>query len=123
MTDERPAWTKPENWRTPNVEQAVLGSLLLDVHSARKAFGILTADMFQDIRHQVIFRAIRGVCDTCEGNADIVLVADILAKEGILDDVGGEHYLIELIDEVPNASNAVYYARLVAEKAAERKKA
>ena len=49
--------------------------------------------------------------------ADLVTVSDELSKRGELQRVGGGAYLADLIDMVPTAANAGYYAEIVAEKA------
>ena len=49
---------------------------------------------------------------------DKVSLAEELRARGMLDKVGGLAYLSTLMDTVPTAASAEYYARIVAEKAA-----
>ncbi|MBD4582738.1 replicative DNA helicase, partial [Xanthomonas citri pv. citri] len=53
--------------------------------------------------------------------ADAVTVADLLNKRQELSRVGGPAVLHELIQSVPTAANASFYAEIVAEKAVLRR--
>jgi len=52
---------------------------------------------------------------------DLVIVRDELTRRGVLDQIGGVEYLIDLSQSVPSAVNAEYYARIVRDKATLRK--
>src|SRR5699024_6498733 len=53
--------------------------------------------------------------------ADAITVADELSKRGDLQRAGGQAYLHDLIQSVPTAANAGYYAQIVAERAVLRR--
>ena len=53
--------------------------------------------------------------------ADTVSVAAELHRQGLLERIGGAPYLHTLIETVPTAANAGYYAQIVAEKAVRRR--
>ena len=53
--------------------------------------------------------------------ADAITVADELGKRGDLTRVGGQAYLHQLIQSVPTAANAGYYAEIVHERAVLRR--
>ena len=53
--------------------------------------------------------------------ADAITVADELTKRGDLQRIGGQAYLHELVQSVPTAANAGFYAQIVAERAVLRR--
>ena len=87
-------------------EQALLGAMLA---GARSDFGLDPEQFFLD-KHQVIFRAVRGL-----EAPDVVTVAADLKRRGELDQAGGESYLHELAGAAVVAGNAPQYAQLVRE--------
>jgi replicative DNA helicase len=93
-------------------ERCALGALLVDVYSASAVFQLLGEEDFYLQAHQHIYRTLTGLYDRI-ASADIVLVGEVLAREKLLADVGGEEYLLRLAEDVPSAANAVYYAQLV----------
>jgi replicative DNA helicase len=52
---------------------------------------------------------------------DAVLLRAELEKQGKLDEVGGVEYIARILDAVPHAQNARYYAGIMSEKHQERK--
>src|SRR5690625_1951415 len=70
--------------------------------------------------HEMIFEAIIDLYGRGEP-ADLVTVSDELSKRGELQRVGGGAYLADLIDMVPTAANAGFYAEIVVERATLRR--
>jgi replicative DNA helicase len=70
--------------------------------------------------HEAIYEAIIDLYGRGEP-ADAVTVSDELTKRGEINRVGGPAYLHELIQSVPTAANAGYYAEIVAERAVLRR--
>jgi replicative DNA helicase len=70
--------------------------------------------------HELIFDAILDLFGRGEP-ADAITVADELTKRGDLGRVGGQAYLHQLIQSVPTAANAGYYAQIVHERAVLRR--
>ncbi|MBI4605877.1 MAG: replicative DNA helicase [Planctomycetes bacterium] len=97
-------------------ETSALGALLVDSKSAAGVFQILTAEDFYSPRHSKIFAVFQSLYDRYS-TFDEVLALDELEKQGIAEAVGGMGALAELIERVPTAANAEYYARIVREKA------
>ena len=54
-------------------------------------------------------------------SGDLVQLAEALRARGVLDQVGGTKYLVQLAEAVPSAANAPHYARIVADRARLRK--
>jgi len=101
--------------RDLDAEKAVLGSILLAPDCLDDISLILVADDFTPA-NALIFTAMMSLHH--EGKrVDSKLLANRLKKVNALDDVGGIGFLIELSQAAPIASNAVYYANIVRDKA------
>lgn len=100
-------------------EQGVLGSMLLDNEAIGEIVQLLNDESFYQDRHQRIYRAIIEIYDAAKP-VDPMILREELKRREELDDIGGTAYLVELEQAVPTAANAVYYARIVKEKAAAR---
>ncbi|GLY32020.1 replicative DNA helicase [Kineosporia sp. NBRC 101731] len=101
-------------------ERSVLGGMLLSKDAIADVVEQIRGVDFYRPAHEAIFDAIVGLESRGEP-ADAVTVADELKKRGDLDRVGGPVYVHDLIAGVPTATNAGYYARIVAERAALRR--
>jgi replicative DNA helicase len=100
-------------------EQGVLGSILLDNDMLHDVVGQLNVDDFYRDSHQILYRAIRDLYDL--GKAiDAITLADELVRRDQIKSVGGEDYLAEVINSVPHAANAKYYAQIVRQKSVSR---
>ena len=97
-------------------EQCVLGGMLLSKDAIADVVEILRGTDFYRPMHAVIFDAVIDMYGRGEP-ADAITVAAALAGSGELARVGGAGYLHTLIQCVPTAANAAYYARIVAERA------
>ena len=103
-----------------DAEMGVLGAMLLSPTTVIDILDILTPEDFYRPSHQLIFQAI---IDLFSDNRDIdpVIVSGRLDRTNDLDRVGGGAYLHDLIQSVPTAANARYYAEIVSEKAVLRR--
>ncbi|WP_199043190.1 replicative DNA helicase [Glycomyces salinus] len=101
-------------------EQSVLGGMLMSADAIADVVETLTAGDFYKPIHGTIFETVRTKFNSGEP-ADAVTVAAALADAGQLEKVGGGPYLHTLLDAVPTAANAGYYARIVKNKAIQRR--
>ena len=100
-------------------ERSVLGSILLDNEPLHDIVMFLRAADFYRDAHQVIYAAIRDLYDA--GRAiDAVTLAEELKKRNQFEQIGGHEILTEIVESVPTAANAKYYANIVKEKATNR---
>jgi len=100
-------------------EKSVLGSILLDNDVLHEIIAVLgVADFYRDA-HQVIYQAIRDLYDQGKG-IDAVTLADDLIRRDQFQKIGGDETLREIVDFVPHAANAKYYAQIVREKSISR---
>ena len=98
-----------------NVEQAVLGALMIDSDAFSVVSELLKPDTFYDPRHKRIFQAIQ-VMNMEERPVDIMTLADQLAKTGELDKVGGAQYLMDISAGMASAAHVESHARILAQK-------
>jgi replicative DNA helicase len=100
-------------------EMAVLGSLLVDREMMSAVGEILAPSDFYAHVHETIFIALLQLYERGEP-LDKITVAEELRSRGLLDKIGGLPYLTSLMDTVPTAASAEYYAQIVREKSALR---
>ncbi len=101
-------------------EMGVLGSILLLPEVCDDLASILRDDDFYDDANRKLFSHLRGMHDEGE-KIDVTLLVSRLRKAEEFEAIGGAAYLGRLATSVPNAAHAVYYAKIVAEKATYRK--
>ena len=101
-------------------EQALLGSLLLDRDAIIKVAPTIRPADFYDHRHGLIYGAVLDLYNR-RVPADYQTVADELGRRGHLDEIGSLSYLFSLLNSVPTAVHAEYYAELVAERSTRRR--
>jgi replicative DNA helicase len=103
-----------------DAEQCVLGGMMLSKDAIGDVVDVLEGSAFYRPAHETIFHAITHLFGEGEP-ADPITVAAELGKRGELTKVGGSPYLHTLVNAVPTAANAAYYAEIVGEKAALRR--
>ncbi|GMU85959.1 MAG: replicative DNA helicase [Ignavibacteriales bacterium] len=98
-----------------DVEQKVLGALLLDQEAVSKVLGILTPESFFSEANRLIYEAVYELFSQTQP-ADGVMVIEQLKKSGKIDQAGGVAYIAQLTQNVTSAANVEYYARVLQEK-------
>jgi replicative DNA helicase len=97
------------------VEEAVIGAMLLEKNAVNDAIDILHAESFYKIEHQKIFACILELFGNSE-NIDILSVTEKLRKAGDLQLVGGPGYIASLTNRIASAAHVEYHARIISEK-------
>jgi len=103
-----------------DLEQAVLGAMLIDKKGVDDAIDILTPESFYKTEHQHIYEAIFDLFKDSQP-IDILTVTDRLIKNGKLQLAGGEVYLINLTQKVASSAHVEFHARIVLQKYIQRK--
>lgn len=98
-----------------DAERAVIGSMLLDKEAVAKVLEILTFHHFYVPNHQIMFKVIYDLFNQ-NHPVDLVTVSDALKGQGLLEDIGGYMYLLDLSESVPTTANVEQYARIVEDK-------
>jgi len=101
-------------------EAAVIGSMLLDNDVIPDVAHLLHAEDFYSPDHRVVFRTALALFDDGKP-VDLLLLTDTLQQAGELERVGGAAFLVSLLESVPSAANAEYYARIVREASVRRR--
>jgi replicative DNA helicase len=102
-----------------DVEEVLLGSMLLDKDAVSAVIESLLPEHFYKEGHQMVYTAMVSLFNT--GNpVDIITVVDQLRKDGNLEKAGGAFAVSELSNRVSSGANASYYAKVVIEKFLQR---
>ncbi|MBQ2787656.1 MAG: replicative DNA helicase [Bacteroidaceae bacterium] len=97
------------------LEEAVLGALMVDSDAIGRLGSILKPDSFYDKRNRLLFGAIQEM-DLNDRPIDILTVTEFLKSKGILDEVGGPVYIAQLSSRVVSSVNIEYHATIIAQK-------
>jgi len=98
-----------------DAEQSVLGCLMIDKNAVFRVADFLQVRDFYRKNHQEIYQAIQDLFTKGEP-IDILTLSNYFKERGILDNIGGQGYLTELINSVPTASHVLDYAKIVQRK-------
>ena len=102
-----------------DVEEAVLGAMLLEPSCVDLAMEELTPSCFYDPKHRMIFEAMsRLVAD--HTSVDIITVSSELKARGDLEAVGGTVVLANLSEKVGSAAHMEYYIKILKQKTIQR---
>lgn len=102
-----------------DMEQAVLGAMMLDKHAVTDTIDILSADSFYDPKHQYIFAAIRDLFGT-SNPIDLLTVTQRLKEKGELEAAGNVVYISSLTQRVASSAHIEYHSRIIAQKYIQR---
>jgi replicative DNA helicase len=105
--------------QAPELEQAVIGALLIESEAYSQVSEILKAESFYDPRHKHIYEAISRL-NIYQKPSDILTVVDELERMGVLEEAGGRYYVTQLSGMVSSSAHIVYHARIIAQKSLAR---
>jgi replicative DNA helicase len=97
-------------------EQSVLGAILQNNEALHVAMEMLKEEYFYLPKHRRIFSSIRKLYESSSA-VDLITVSAELSNQGLLDEIGGRRYLMDLTDSVVTFSNVEDHSRLVIEAA------
>lgn len=100
-------------------ETAIIGSLLIDPDAVQRVRAFLKADHFYNQRNGWIYQTILDLAQAGKP-PDFLMVSDELEARKQLDEVGGPAYVMDVINSVPTAIHAEYYAEIVVRMASDR---
>lgn len=110
---------KTENLRIPPQslasEQAVLGSIMLRKDAIHEVEDIVNEDSFYAEKHKKIFKAMLDLFLKNEP-IDMLSLSTKLKEQKLLESVGGNQYLAEIVNTVPSSTNVKHYADIVQKK-------
>jgi replicative DNA helicase len=97
-------------------EESLLGAMLLSKEAIATAVETVNAADFYKPAHAHLFEAIVTLYGAGEP-VDPVTVAESLRRSGLLEAMGGKQAVLRIQTGTPAASNAAFYARIVADHA------
>ncbi len=102
-----------------DLEEAVLGALMLDQNAVNNSIEIIRKEFFYEPKHQFIFEAVRYLFE--EGRpVDILTVVEQLRRNGNLEIAGGAYYITQLTNRVTSGAHIEFHARVLTEKFIQR---
>ena len=107
----------PEKLPPQNIEaeKSLLGCLMLDKNAIIKVGDFLQPKDFYRQNHQQIYQVILELFEKDEP-VDLLAVSSRLKEKNLLEEVGGNSYLTEIINTVPTATHILNYAKIVQRK-------
>ena len=101
------------------LEEAVLGALMLERDSIITVQEFVVADAFYTEEHRLIYKAIEELSAELKP-VDLFTVTEKLRSKKQLTKVGGATYLAQLTQKVGSAANVEFHAKIVAQKYVQR---
>ena len=101
------------------IEQAVIGSMLIEHGAATIALQMLKVEDFYQHSHQHIFQTLSRLYER-DNPLDLLTVENELKDLNLLEAIGGPSYLSDLTRMVSSSANIEYHAQIITEKAIKR---
>ncbi|MCC6251019.1 MAG: replicative DNA helicase [Bacteroidia bacterium] len=105
--------------QAPDLEEAVLGALLIEKNALIQVVDMLVPEAFYVEAHSKIYKAILELWKERQP-IDILTVTNQLKKSGELEIIGGAYYISKLTNRVASSANVEYYSRIVLQKYIQR---
>ncbi len=102
-----------------DLEEAVLGAMLLEREALSTVIDILNPDAFYKEQNGKVFAAMVSLFNRSEP-VDILTVTQELKRTGELEYVGGAYYVSALTNRIASSANIEFHARIVAQKYLQR---
>ena len=102
-----------------DIENAVLGAVIVDESSADYVLGELRTESFYDRKNRVIFDAIKELHEEHVA-IDLLTLTNKLKAKGKLEEIGGAIKLADLSSAVGSASHVEYHVNILKQKAIQR---
>ncbi len=102
-----------------DLEEAVLGAMMLEKDAVSAVIDILAPSVFYKDSHKKIMGAIASLFAKSEP-VDILTVTNELKSSGELEMVGGPYYITMLTSRIASTANVEYHARIILQKHIQR---
>lgn len=97
------------------LEQAVLGALLIEKEAILDVCDILRPEVFYVDAHALIYAAMNTLL-VQSNPIDLLTITDTLRRAGKLEEIGGAYYLSELTNKVASSANVIYHSQIVVQQ-------
>ncbi|MCC7004568.1 replicative DNA helicase, partial [Candidatus Nomurabacteria bacterium] len=101
-------------------EMAMLGSVMIRPEAIYDILDLIKPEFFYSDKHKIIWQTMLEMTSKSEP-IDILSLSSRLKEKGMLDRVGGNSFLTELMHVVPSSANIEHYADVVKKKHTMRK--
>ncbi|MBQ8100377.1 MAG: replicative DNA helicase [Paludibacteraceae bacterium] len=105
--------------QAPELEESVLGAIMLEKEAYGTVAEILTPNSFYKDAHRKVYEAMQNLAAK-EDPIDMLSVTEQLRRNGTLDEVGGPLFVSQLTSKVASTAHLLYHARIVAQKSLAR---
>jgi len=102
-----------------DLEEAVLGAMMIDKKGVDEVIDILQPDAFYKEGHKYIFEAIVQLFTDTQP-IDLLTVSAQLRKNAKLDLAGGDFYLIQLTQKISSSAHIEFHSRIILQKYIQR---
>lgn len=102
-----------------DIEEAVLGALMLEPHAVPETLEIVNSECFYKETNRKIFNAIKTLSDN-HNPVDFLTVSDELKRTGDLEIIGGVAFLTQLSMKISSAAHVEYHAKILLQKYIQR---
>lgn len=96
-------------------ERALLGSVMLRPEVMFEVTDLAHPASFYSEKHRLVFETMLELFSK-RNPTDLLTVSARLKEKNLLEEVGGNTYLGNIINSVPSAANATYYAQIIQKK-------
>src|SRR3989344_6803661 len=96
-------------------ERALLGSIMIKPEAMFDIIDFITEESFYAEKHRLIYGTMLELHSKKEP-IDLLSLSSRLKEKKLLEQIGGNSYLTELVNIVPSASNVKHYGQLVYKK-------
>jgi len=96
-------------------ERALLGSIMLRPEVMFEITDLAYPASFYSEKHRLVFETMLELFSK-RNPTDLLTVSARLKEKNLLEEIGGNSYLGELVNSVPSAANASYYAQIIQKK-------
>lgn len=102
-----------------DLEEAVIGAMMIDKKGIDEVIDILSPEAFYKEAHRHIFEAINQLFIDTQP-IDLLTVSSQLRKNGKLELVGGDFYLIGLTQKISSSAHIEFHSRIILQKFIQR---
>lgn len=102
------------------VEESVLGSMLIEREACDIALETLKADDFYKPAHRHVFESLSEVYLN-NSQVDLLSVEEHMRDKGLLDKAGGSGFLADLTRSVSSSANIEFHAKIIKDKSVKRR--
>lgn len=103
-----------------DAEEALLGAVIINPDNFSVCSALVTADDFYIRRHTMLWETLTRL-DLREQTIDLLTIQNDLRERGLLADIGGLPFLLQLSNAPPTSQHATIYAEIVQRTATRRK--